>query len=165
MRTWGKVVGEMFGDSKQLAGVYTPLTVFIRIINNLPLGLSVSMTVNSLQILSNTAPMINVSIFPLRFPGHALKNHLCYLCAMNDGESSYILIFAWLTSWPGFVRLSLCLWENMLLLHSGASVPGVVQCLLAPQFTGREVNRPLATWRNTAEGKVSDRINVGICVF
>ena len=36
---------KMFGDSKQLGGVYSPLTVFIRIIYNLPLGPSVSMTV------------------------------------------------------------------------------------------------------------------------
>lgn len=40
-----QVFREMFGHPKHFGGVYTPLTVFIRIINNLPLGPSVSMTV------------------------------------------------------------------------------------------------------------------------
>lgn len=40
-----EVVSEMSGDSKQLCSIYSPLTVFIRIINYLPLGLLVSMTV------------------------------------------------------------------------------------------------------------------------
>lgn len=53
----------------------------------------------------------------------------------------------------------------MLLLHNGVSVPGVVQRLPPPQFIGRKVNRPLATWRNIADGKVSYRINVDICVL
>ena len=39
-----KVVLEVFGHS-QLCSIYSPLTVFIRIINYLPLGHSVSMTV------------------------------------------------------------------------------------------------------------------------
>ena len=52
----------------------------------------------------------------------------------------------------------------MLLLHNGVSVPGVVQCL-PPQFIGRKVNRPLATWKSIADGKVSYRINVDICVL
>lgn len=51
-----------------------------------------------------------------------------------------------------------------MLLHNGVSVPGVVQ-RLPPQFTDRKVNRPLAAWKSTADGKVSYRINVDICVL
>lgn len=55
--------------------------------------------------------------------------------------------------------------KKILLLHNGVSVPGVVQCLPPPQFMGRKVNRPLATWKSIADGKVSYRINVDICVL
>lgn len=43
-------------------------------------------------------------------------------------------------------------------------MPGVVQCV-PPQLTERKVNGPLATWKSTADGKVSYRINVDICVL
>jgi len=41
--------------------------------------------------------------------------------------------------------------------------PGVEQNL-PPEFTERKVNRPPATWKSIADGKVSYRINVNICV-